>query len=330
MDVISGVILDEKESAIPVIEIKPLKGKNYGEIVFMGDFHLGSGNFSLGQYLQYLGFILKHPEMKVGLMGDLIEMGGLSQYGASEEKVGAIQLLDVVELLKPIKDRIILMLEGNHEERFWKATKGTDSITRSVADALRIKPLLPGPQRGQLFIVKVGTQFYSIYAIHGSTGSVTYKATQLMKMFGNLRTSLAVHGHNHQVFTDHRTFYGVRQMGDSFFTTVEEQYWLTTGCFVKNLGYAERTSMPTTKIGCPMVRFYSDRQALEIITEPRITYGIGTMDLKLGDVGLEGLDLEKYEERAGFGGTTIIKKNRKWKEIDLSRHSKKSREKKTS
>lgn len=316
MDEVRAIILDEKESLIPSIELKPLKGKPYAELCLMGDFHLGSGNFSLGQYLNYVRFILDHPEIRVGLMGDLIEMGCLSNYGASEEKVGAIQLIDMVELLKPLKDRIILMLEGNHEERFWRATKGTDSISRSISDALRIQPMLPGPERGQLFVVEVNGKAYSVYAIHGYTGSTAQKATQLIKVFGNIQTSLAAHGHNHQIFKDHRTFYGVREINGKYYTTVQEQHWLTTGCFVKNLGYAERTSMPVTKIGAPFVRFYANKNAIEIIDDPRITYNIGETHVGLGDVSLEGLDIRKYEERVGFGGTEIIRK-RKWKEEDL-------------
>ena len=316
MQINSGVVLDTKESEIPVIAIKPKKGETYGEICFMGDWHLGSGNFSLGQYIEYVKFLSKHPEIKVVLMGDLIEMGSLSPYGASEEKVGSVQLLDVVRLLEPIKDRIIVMLEGNHEERFWRATKGTDSITRSIADALKIKPLLPGPERGQLFMIKVGKQVYSVYAIHGSTGATVYKASQLGKMFSNIHTSLAVHGHNHQIFKDHRTYYGVREVGGKYYISVHEQYWLTTGCFVKNLGYAEAKSMPVTKIGAPFVRFYANREAIEIIDDPRITYSVGTgSEARLEDLGLAGLDLSKYEERAGFGGTEVVKK--RWNEVKL-------------
>jgi len=307
MDVIPGVVLDPKESEIPVVELKPRKGKNYGEICFMGDFHIGSGNFSLNQYLEYISYILEHPEIKVALMGDYVEMGALSPFGASEEKVGAIQLLDVVKLLEPIKDRIILLLEGNHEERFWRATKGTDTITRSIADALQIKPLLPGPERGQLFIVRIGKQAYSVYAIHGSTGAVAYKASQLSKIFANIHTSLAVHAHNHQIFKDHRAFYTVREIDGRYYLAVSEQHWLTTGCFVKNLGYAEAKSMPVTKIGAPFVRFYADREAIEIIDDPRITYGIGTGQRK--KIALEGLDLSKYEERTGFGGTEVLRKH---------------------
>lgn len=150
----------------------------------------------------------------------------------------------------------------------------------------------------------------------------------MSKMFSNLHTSLAVHAHNHQIFKDHRTFYGVREIGGKYFTSVHEQYWLTTGCFVKNLGYAEAKSMPVTKIGAPFVRFYADREALEVIDDPRITYGIGETKSNLQDTGLTGLDLTKYEEQVGFGGTEVVKKPR-WKEANLC-PSKKSKSETTS
>lgn len=301
-----GITLDPMEAKVFPLRINPLKGKNYSEIVFMGDFHLGSGNFSLSQYMQYVKYVLAHPEVKVGLMGDLIEMGSLSPYGASEEKVGSIQLVDIVELLRPIKERIFMLLEGNHEERFWRSVKGTDSISRSIADALRIKPFLPGPERGQLFVVESGKYKYPVYAIHGSTGSTVQRATQLGKIYANIKTSLVVHGHIHQIFKDHRTFYEVNEDEGKYFLTVQEQHWLTTGCFVKNLGYAEKSSMGVTKIGAPIVRFYTDKHAIEVVDDPRVTYGIGSYKFRPREIGLEDLSLVKYTERQGFGGTEVI------------------------
>ena len=316
MDIIPGITLDALEAEIPIIELKCLKGKPYGEIVFLGDFHLGSGNFSLSQFLQYVSYIQKHPEVKVVGMGDYVELASLSRYGASAKQLGTTQLFDLIQIFKPIKDRIIILLEGNHEERFWNATHGVDTITKSLADALRIKPLLPGPERGQLFIVKVtkgkSSKYYPVYAIHGYTRATVQKATQLRKIFENIHTALVVHAHIHQIYKDHRTYYSVRQEGEKFYLTVHEQHWLTTGCFVKNLGYAERVSYPVTKIGAPIVRFHGDKEALEIVDDPRVTYGIGTDGKSLGELqketGLEPIDLSKYQIQAGFAGTEVIRK----------------------
>ena len=300
MEIFPGITLDEKEAEIPVITLKPKKGCTYGEIIFMGDFHIGSGHFSERQYLEYVKWIKEHPNVKVVLMGDYVEMASLSRYGASEKQLAAIQLLEVTRLLKPIKNRIIVFLEGNHEERFWKATKGAESLTEIIASKLGISPLMPGPERGQLFVVHIKhknfEQFYPVYAIHGYTTATIRKETQLKKIFENLRASLIAHAHIHQIYKDHKTYYSVRKVGKRFVLTCHEQHWLTTGCFVKNLGYAEKRSLPVTKIGAPIVRFYWDKEAIEIIDDPRVTYNIGMKtDKKAG-----GLTLGRLRELCGF------------------------------
>jgi len=326
MEIFPGITLDAMETEIPIIELKPKKGCPYGEVIFMGDFHVGSGHFSERQYLEYVKWIKENPTVKVVLMGDYVEMGSLSRYGASEKQLASIQLMEIVRLLKPIKNRIIVFLEGNHEERFWRATKGTESLTEIVAAKLGISPLMPGPERGQLFVIRIKyknlVQNYPVYAIHGSTSAVIRKETQLKKIFENLRASLIAHAHIHQIFKDHKTFYAVRKLNDKFYLTCHEQHWLTTGCFVKNLGYAEKKSLPITKIGAPIVRFYYDKEGIEIIDDPRITYNIGIKtDTKAGGLSLQELrritgvgepkyDLDKVVREFGRGF--------KWKERNLS------------
>jgi len=326
MEIIPGITLDELEAEIPVIELKPQKDKLYGEVVFMGDFHVGSGHFSERQYLEYVKWIKEHPNVKVVLMGDYVEMASLSRYGASEKQLAAIQLVEIIRLLKPIKDRIICLLEGNHEERFWKATKGAESITDIIASKLKINTLVPGPERGQLFVlhVKKGKfeQYYPVYVIHGYTSATVQKATQLRKIFQNIHTSLIAHGHIHQIYKDHRTYYSVRKLGKKFYLTCNEQHWLTTGCFVKNLGYAEKASYPVTKIGAPIVRFYWDKEAIEIIDDPRVTYNIGIKtDKKAGQMNLATLRKLTGVSEPRYNLEKIVKELKEgklWKERDLS------------
>ncbi|RLI80932.1 MAG: hypothetical protein DRP01_11455 [Archaeoglobales archaeon] len=326
MEIFPGITLDAMEAEIPIVELKPKKGCPYGEVVFMGDFHVGSGHFSEKQYLEYVKWIKENPTVKVVLMGDYVEMGSLSRYGASEKQLASIQLMEIVRLLRPIKNRIIVFLEGNHEERFWRATKGTESLTEIIAAKLGINPLMPGPERGQLFVIRIKyknfVQNYPVYAIHGATSAVIRKETQLKKIFENLRASLIAHAHIHQIFKDHKTYYAVRKLNDKFYLTCHEQHWLTTGCFVKNLGYAEKKSLPITKIGAPIVRFYYDKEGIEIIDDPRITYNIGIKtDTKAGGLSLQELrritgvgepkyDLDKIVREFG--------RRVKWKERDLS------------
>ncbi|RLI48748.1 MAG: hypothetical protein DRP09_21185, partial [Candidatus Thorarchaeota archaeon] len=114
----------------------------------------------------------------------------------------------------------------------------------------------------------------------------------------------------------------VRKLGKKFYLTCNEQHWLTTGCFVKNLGYAEKASYPVTKIGAPIVRFYWDKEAIEIIDDPRVTYNIGVKtDKKAGQMNLATLRKLTSVSEPRYNLEKIVKELKEgklWKERDLS------------
>ena len=103
-------------------------------------------------------------------MGDLIEMGTKDSVGAGvyeQEYPGQSQYEQMISLLKPLADKnLILGLHtGNHEERVYKST-GID-VGKVIARELKVRYL--GDACWSKF--KVGSQSYSIYTLHGRTGS---------------------------------------------------------------------------------------------------------------------------------------------------------------
>jgi len=272
-----GVVLDLKERKLPIVEIPLKKNENYAEVIFMGDFHVGSEGFSEHQLLFYINWIKKNPNVRVVLMGDLLEVGDLSHYLPAQKEDFKHQIARLVSLLEPIKDQILCILEGNHEERYSKEVKSAIDLSRYIALELGIqkKVLLPGPQRGQIMVFKVGDEYYPVYAIHGSTGAIVNKGTQLKRMAFTTKIPLIVHGHTHQIYHDHYIYRTINQIGNEFWEGVFEQHWLVSGCFVKYLGYAEKKSYPMTKIGAPIVRFFGNKQGMMIITDAMFFYGIG-------------------------------------------------------
>lgn len=261
-----GISLDIAEKELPVFKISELPGKNYGEIFFMGDFHIGSAGFAERQLLSYLEHIKNNPENKIILMGDLVEVGDLSRYLPEQQESFRKQLARCISYLEPIKDQILIILEGNHEERYAKEVKNAVNLSRYIALELGIhkKVLLPGPQKGQLAVIQLKDQFYPIYVIHGSTGAIYTANTQLKRMAFRTKVPLVAHGHIHKFYTESYVFESVTQFDNKFYQSIYEQLWLTTGAFVKDLGYAERKSYPLTKIGAPAVRFYRDFNAMSI------------------------------------------------------------------
>jgi len=149
--------------------IEPRKGKDYAEVVFIGDAHYGSPQFDQGRFLGMLEYCLKN-RVSVLLMGDLLETATRHSVGAGvyeQKEIPQSQHEQMVEWLKPLADKGLILgaLTGNHEERIYKAC-GVN-ITKAMCRELGFRYL--GDACWNVF--KVGGQNYSIYSLHGRTGS---------------------------------------------------------------------------------------------------------------------------------------------------------------
>ncbi|HNX82758.1 MAG TPA: metallophosphoesterase [Candidatus Omnitrophota bacterium] len=103
------------------------------EVYPLADVHFGDPKTDEGLFKRFIQFILDASNRYVILNGDLINNALKSsvsnvyneQYSPKEQKYM------MVELLKPIKDRILCIVPGNHEER---SSKDSDTdITKDIA-----------------------------------------------------------------------------------------------------------------------------------------------------------------------------------------------------
>lgn len=157
----------------------PKHGKDYAEVMFIGDAHLGSPQFDRQRFERMIGYCLK-KRLYVFLMGDLIEMATRNSVGAGvyeQEIIGQTQYEQMVGYLKPLAEKklIIGTLAGNHEARVYKDT-GID-IGKAFARELKVPYL--GDACWNLF--RVGKESYSIYSLHGRTGS-RFDGTALLSL----------------------------------------------------------------------------------------------------------------------------------------------------
>lgn len=273
-----GVTLDLMEQKLPIVEIPVKPGNDYAEVILMGDLHVGSTGFSEHQLVAYIKWIKENPNVRVILMGDLLEMAELSNYTPEQEDILDKQIEKLISYVRPIKEQIICILEGTHEERYARTMKTRKyGLSQLIASNLHIedKVLLPGPQKGQLVVLKVHNQYYPVYVIHGHTSAIFNKGTQLKRMAFTTKVPLLAHGHTHQIFHDHYVYRGVTKVNGNFYESIFEQHWLATGCFVKYLGYAEQASYPMTKIGAPIIRLFTKKENLMVIDDARAFYKIG-------------------------------------------------------
>lgn len=97
--------------------LTPKKGKDYAEVVFLGDTHLGSPQFDEPRFKAMLDYCLKNS-IYVFLMGDMIELATRHSVGGGvyeQEFNGQSQHEKMVEWLRPLakKNLILGSLRGN-------------------------------------------------------------------------------------------------------------------------------------------------------------------------------------------------------------------------
>lgn len=239
----------------------PNKGKDYAEVVFIGDCHFGSPQFDKPRFLNMIDFCLKN-RLYVFLMGDVIEMATRDSVGSGvyeQDFAGQSQYEQMVQWLKPLADKKLILgfLNGNHEERVYKST-GVN-ISKMFTRELNVKYL--GDACWNTF--KVGKQVYTIYSLHGRTGS-RFDGTALLAL-ERISTSffcdLIVMGHAHKLISSTVLI----QKIENGLVKEHKKTLLITGSYLKYDGnYSQTLGLPISKLGSPKVKFYSSKKEILI------------------------------------------------------------------
>jgi len=233
----------------------------------MGDFHYGHEDFSSSVLHGYLNYLKDHPNIMIGLNGDIIEYGQGSSYVADDERMPIDdQISAFVSDFKPLAKRIKFLLWGNHELRFTKRSKSKrlmEDIARELGLEPRINVYVGKPQRGVFVIFKAGDKRYGAVIKHSKTAARVNQDLQLKRSGSQNVASLIIHGHTHRLSFQPRTFRALEIMDGLPKNVVRRQFLVATGCFLKQPGYAEAGDYPYTDVGAPILRFFSDEHNIQ-------------------------------------------------------------------
>ena len=320
---ISGVVLDrdfERFYAwdLPLLKVRRTryyKGdeieshvESYGEFMPLGDFHIGHDAHSENMFNAYLNFLKDHPHIMIGLMGDYIEYAINAPYIQNETSLPDEQIDHFVKAMKPFADRILFILWGNHEERYARSTK-SNRLIPGLAREIGVSEdcFVAPPQRGVSFVLSAGEKEYGCYAHHSRTGAVINKTIQLRRSGSNIRAAVIMHGHTHHLGFEQRTIRELTHEG----RVTRRQWLVSTGCFMKDAGYAEARSYPLNVVGAPLLRFYADRGKIEfddISTEYKDYLVRGGIKFPGAEVGVKDENWGNiYGEGRGKGGRAALK-----------------------
>lgn len=246
------------------VRLQPNK-KGYAKILFMGDWHYGHPNCNVCKIEKTIQYCLDN-KVYVLLMGDLIEAGTKTSVGDSiyMQKLNPQEQYEAVEeMLRPLAEAglIIGCHLGNHEARLIKET--SVNLIKIICKTLKITYL--GAACWSL--VYVGNQSYTIYSLHGKTGSkfVYTKLKAVVDISHNFLADIMAMGHVHDV-NDSSTL--VQIVNKNRKMVVEsKKYHILTGHYLNYDGsYAQDGGMSIGKQGSPKVKLYANKFDIHVST----------------------------------------------------------------
>jgi predicted phosphodiesterase len=236
-------------------------------IIPISDIHIGDPLVDYEKLYGYLNWVKENPAWII-LNGDLMTCDIKQSVGdVYKQELNPQQQLDeLVKIFTPFKDRILAIIQGNHEQR----------ITREVGvDILRVFTQILGIEDkydpdSALVHIRLGKDRsskrigYTIFATHGwSNGR---KAGGKLNAIQELRNVIladcyiASHTHTQGAIVEK---YLVPDYRNRKILEIK-QVFVSAGSFLKYGSYAERRGMPIAKTGTPRIRLDGTKKDIHV------------------------------------------------------------------
>ena len=230
------------------------------EIHPMADLHIGDSQCDYKSILERIEYIKNTPNAYCILDGDLMDTAIASSigdtYAANLQPME--QLKHCVKIFEPIKDKILAVLPGNHENRVYKSD-GLD-ITEIMCSQLSI-PEKYSPTTALLF-VRFGRsnaerrhrrQLYTIYCTHGSGGGRREggKVNRLADLAAIVDADIYIHAHTHLPVIFRESFF--RVSGSNSSVAEVDKLFINTAASLHYGGYGDKAGFKPASRRSPVI-----------------------------------------------------------------------------
>ncbi len=223
------------------------------EIMVIADSHIGDINADLKLLKSRIDYVLNNSNTYAILNGDLANMAlKNSVSGIYESTMTPEEQVDyLVDLLTPIKDKILFINDGTHERRSQKET-GL-SATKQIAAELGCKDKVS--MDGTLCFLRFGEKYnshkesngsgnirklcYTIYATHGgrSGRKAGGKAQSLVDISDTINADIIIKSHSHLGMIMPSSHITIDYPNSSY--RERDQLLINTGAYLDRGGYGE-------------------------------------------------------------------------------------------
>ena len=211
----------------------------------MGDVHKGAGAHQRERWREWVDYIKRTPGTSMIGTGDFLNAGIVgSKSDVYEERMTVGEAKRELRAeLKPIADKIDVMVPGNHDWRIFKAVG--DCPVHDLADTLGC----PYARSAALLRLLVGEVEYQVYLRHGTgNGRSLAQIDKSALVFPLADVHISGHTHRPAVYTD------------EYFVAVEnrierrQRHFTVSGSFLGYERYAAERGYTPSRIGAPRIR----------------------------------------------------------------------------
>ena len=244
------------------------------QILPLADLHLGDIHSDGKKINEWLAYIKDTPNCYTILNGDLMNTAIKSSVSDSylETLTPMEQLKQCVKLFEPIKDKILLVTQGNHEVRI--AKQDSIDITELMCTQLGIGDRY-SPTSALLF-VSFGSQteghhkgkpvLYSGYCVHGSGAGGRKeggKINRLADLANIIDADFYVMSHTHLPAIVRNSYYRVNTRHCT--VTKVDRLFLNTSSSLEYGGYGEFFSYKPNSLETPMIIFDGHQHKMQAV-----------------------------------------------------------------
>lgn len=215
------------------------------EIYPVGDLHIGDKHHDKERVKELIEEIKEQENRYIILNGDIINNATKHSVSDSYSEVLTPneQIDETVWLFESLKDRILCITEGNHEERSYR----NDGIKIMYQVAQRLDIVKRYSEGAYLLFISFGKSqgrdnrkmIYSIYGKHGAGGGRRpgAKMNRLEDMMMIVDADIYIHGHTHLPAVMRKSFFRCDYRNRKI--TEVDKLFVNTNAFLKYGGYGE-------------------------------------------------------------------------------------------
>lgn len=230
------------------------------EILPLADLHIGDSCADFKLIMSRIEYIKNTPNAYCILGGDLMDTAIASSvgdtYGANLKPMD--QLKQCVKIFEPIKNKILAVLPGNHENRVYRSD-GID-ITEMLCSQLGI--LGRYSNTTALMFIRFGKNnghnrhrpmLYTIYATHGSGGGRKEggKINRLADLACIVDADIYIHSHTHLPVIFKNSFF--RVSGSNSSVAQVEKLFINTASALNYGGYGDAQNFKPNSKSTPVI-----------------------------------------------------------------------------